>query len=455
MPLSNSGRLRSVSAGGALGATDHVTPSEDMPTARPTVRTRTKTEASLAPTPKESHLEPWTPPFLAYGTNANSRANSSTTIIQQRSAQVLSSDFSENAFVGLGHASPSTHSPAPVKTLRQRKSGFLKLFNKDGQKSHSTSATTSMISSPVESTFNRLPTPNMPAGFPPSPHPSTMPSSLPRPTNNLPRSGLSNTTPALPPSSQQVSSLDMENSSSSGSDKVSRSRKTPPKIHSKGSTEPSRTQGGTGQPTTPKKSFESPTNPLPKLRPMSSAFSNGLPAEFLLSSSPRLGSLEIAQPHFGGNSRSGYGNVTFMSPTTPSFSSIASLSATSSTFSTSSGSSSSLPTSSNQPRTQSLGSGFDSIPEGEDPGAIIAALQEQLVSARKGYQIQMLEMENQIKGLKREVEELKKVNGECTRCSSTLDVEEPDRRGSGESGVLHRPRARTGTGSRFGSSWEA
>ncbi|KAH9985391.1 hypothetical protein BJV74DRAFT_886270 [Russula compacta] len=91
----------------------------------------------------------------------------------------------------------------------------------------------------------------------------------------------------------------------------------------------------------------------------------------------------------------------------------------------------------------------------DDPYLVIQQLQEQMMSTRKAWQHQIWELEGQVRDLRAEIDELrlKELRGErCLLCGRT---DEPDR-GTGEvssrstasrSGVVDRPRARVGVGS--------
>ena len=82
-----------------------------------------------------------------------------------------------------------------------------------------------------------------------------------------------------------------------------------------------------------------------------------------------------------------------------------------------------------------------------DPAALIAALKDQIRSNRKIYQHQVWELEGQIRDLKEEVHQLQ--HGEkCETCGR--GIQKPSRQDS-TGGVIHRPRAKTGTGARFAS----
>jgi hypothetical protein len=81
----------------------------------------------------------------------------------------------------------------------------------------------------------------------------------------------------------------------------------------------------------------------------------------------------------------------------------------------------------------------------DDPYVIIQQLQEQLRSTRKAWQHQIWELEGQVRDLRAEIDEmrLKELRGErCLLCGRS---DEPDQ-GVGGHGVVDRPRARTGVG---------
>jgi hypothetical protein len=81
----------------------------------------------------------------------------------------------------------------------------------------------------------------------------------------------------------------------------------------------------------------------------------------------------------------------------------------------------------------------------DDPYVIIQQLQEQLRSTRKAWQHQIWELEGQVRDLRAEIDEmrLKELRGErCLLCGRS---DEPDHSVGGH-GVVDRPRARTGVG---------
>ncbi|KAF8898882.1 hypothetical protein BD779DRAFT_1666643 [Infundibulicybe gibba] len=100
-----------------------------------------------------------------------------------------------------------------------------------------------------------------------------------------------------------------------------------------------------------------------------------------------------------------------------------------------------------------------SIPE--DQSSVIRALQEQVATAKTAWQRQIWELEGQVRDLKAEVEDLRTASNEkdfCDVCgrggrsraprTDRLNEINPEKPTS----ILSRPRARTGTSSRFGSA---
>ncbi|KAI0639718.1 hypothetical protein C8Q77DRAFT_1045433 [Trametes polyzona] len=98
-----------------------------------------------------------------------------------------------------------------------------------------------------------------------------------------------------------------------------------------------------------------------------------------------------------------------------------------------------------------------------DQSSVIQALQEQILTARRAWQRQIWELEGQVRDLKAEVEELRAAEGNSEYCAAcgrgsvrkpsaeeNRNLEELKRAGV-KTGVVNRPRARTGVGSRFAS----
>jgi hypothetical protein len=97
-----------------------------------------------------------------------------------------------------------------------------------------------------------------------------------------------------------------------------------------------------------------------------------------------------------------------------------------------------------------------------DPYAIIQQLQEQMKSIRKAWQHQIWELEGQVRDLRAEIDgmRLKELRGErCILCGRTDEQDQGKEEASRSTesidsrhGIVNRPRARTGVGTRFGSS---
>ncbi|KAJ3844305.1 hypothetical protein F5878DRAFT_526023 [Lentinula raphanica] len=107
-------------------------------------------------------------------------------------------------------------------------------------------------------------------------------------------------------------------------------------------------------------------------------------------------------------------------------------------------------------------SGSNTAPA-EDQSAVIRALQDQIVTAKRAWQQQIWELEGQVRDLKAEVEDLRNAGNEAGYCELCGRGPMNSRESSGGSSqgeedkkpvsVVNRPRARTGTGqSRFGSA---
>lgn len=99
----------------------------------------------------------------------------------------------------------------------------------------------------------------------------------------------------------------------------------------------------------------------------------------------------------------------------------------------------------------------------EDQSSVIRALQEQIVSAKKAWQRHIWELEGQVRDLKAEIEDLRVTERQdeeyCDACGrgKRPPIAVDDRTGREgitelKPGVVNRPRARTGTSSRFGSA---
>lgn len=93
-----------------------------------------------------------------------------------------------------------------------------------------------------------------------------------------------------------------------------------------------------------------------------------------------------------------------------------------------------------------------SLGEHEDPSTVIAALKDQIRTSRINWQRQVWELEGQIHDLRAEVDDLR--SGDvCEVCGRGGSLTHEKKATS--SGVLHRPRAKTGHGARFASGNES
>ena len=87
------------------------------------------------------------------------------------------------------------------------------------------------------------------------------------------------------------------------------------------------------------------------------------------------------------------------------------------------------------------------IPSAADQASVVRSLQEQLAAAKKAWQLHVWELEGQVRDLKATVEELKGSDNKdyCQSCGRGKEVAVEMHSKS----VVHRPRPRTGTSSRF------
>ena len=81
----------------------------------------------------------------------------------------------------------------------------------------------------------------------------------------------------------------------------------------------------------------------------------------------------------------------------------------------------------------------------DDPYVIIQQLQEQLRSTRKAWQHQIWELEGQVRDLRAEIDDMRLRESRGERCLLCGRSDEPDQSVGGH-GVVDRPRARTGVG---------
>ncbi|KAG8747258.1 hypothetical protein FRC10_001874 [Ceratobasidium sp. 414] len=181
-----------------------------------------------------------------------------------------------------------------------------------------------------------------------------------------------------------------------------------------------------------------------RLRPVSSAF-NGLPDDYL-ASSPQVGSGVRSSSEAKLSGDYGFEETNVLSPATPSFPASA---RSRYTHGSSASSGSDAFSSLVDPRTPSSSAGFPpGIPrtstDSQSSAAVIALLREQLRAVRQASKIRVNELESQVQELKAELEKVG-----CDQCGRRVSEE----RKSSETGIVNRPRARTGGGSRtiFGS----
>ncbi len=87
----------------------------------------------------------------------------------------------------------------------------------------------------------------------------------------------------------------------------------------------------------------------------------------------------------------------------------------------------------------------------DDPYVIIQQLQDQLKSTRKGWQHQIWELEGQIRDLRAEIDGIRLRESRGERCLLCGRSDEPDQ-GAGGWGIVDRPRARTGVGTHFAAA---
>ena len=83
----------------------------------------------------------------------------------------------------------------------------------------------------------------------------------------------------------------------------------------------------------------------------------------------------------------------------------------------------------------------------DNQASVVRSLQEELAAAKKAWQLRISELEAQVRDLKVTVEELKGSDNKnyCQSCGRTTVAAAAPRSES----VVNRPRARTGTSSRF------
>jgi len=89
----------------------------------------------------------------------------------------------------------------------------------------------------------------------------------------------------------------------------------------------------------------------------------------------------------------------------------------------------------------------------DDPSSVIKALQHQIASSRKAWQLEVWDLEGQVRDLKAELEDMRAAEKEyCGACGRGSPTRGELHDMTKKSGVVNRPRARTGASSRFGNA---
>jgi hypothetical protein len=87
----------------------------------------------------------------------------------------------------------------------------------------------------------------------------------------------------------------------------------------------------------------------------------------------------------------------------------------------------------------------------DDPSGVIQALRDQLTSSKKASQYEIWDLEGQIRDLKAEIEELRAAEDRFCEACGRGKRPTGSQDSSMRSGVVNRPRTRTGTSARFGN----
>ncbi|KAG8693496.1 hypothetical protein FRC09_010462 [Ceratobasidium sp. 395] len=315
----------------------------------------------------------------------------------------------------------------PSRVLKPKRSGFLKFFGTKSANSNTGNPNISAPSTPIHVAHNTMeqlpPVPPVPIQF----KSFTLPDETTTRDKAPPPVIVSSPAPRLVERSQSLSddshtSIGDHAGGRTSRDKYSRSNTEPAKLSDNPAVQDDAFGGGL------------------RLRPVSSAF-NGLPEDYLLSS-PRVGSGARSGP---GEARPsddyGFEETNVLSPATPSFPpSARSVYTHGSSASSGSDAFSSLV----DPRTPSSLGGFPpGVPrtstDSQSSAAIIASLREQLRAVRQVSTMKINELENHVQELKLELE-----GSRCDHCGRRVSED----RKPAEIGIVNRPRARTGGGSR-------
>ncbi|KAG9100337.1 hypothetical protein FS749_015637 [Ceratobasidium sp. UAMH 11750] len=338
-----------------------------------------------------------------------------------------SSGLSGSTTDSAGTSATAAADTTPSRTLKPKRSGFLKFFkDMTSSSSNSGNPNISAPSTPIHVAHTSIeplpPVPKVPVQFQSK-------------SSTLPDEGLlrDKAPPPVVVSSPDPRSLERSQSLSDDSHTSigdHASVHTPGKF-SRSNTEPVKRSDNAGAQGEPFGSL--------KLRPVSSTF-NGLPGDYLVSS-PQIGSGARGSSEAKTSGDYGFQEANIFSPATPSFPASARSRFThGSSPSTGSDAFSSLV----DPRTPSSLGGFPpGVPrtstDSQSSAAVIALLREQLRAVRQASKIRVNELESQVQELKLELEKTR-----CDQCGRRVSEE----RRSTDTGIVNRPRARTGGGSR-------
>ncbi|KAG9102061.1 hypothetical protein FRC06_002346 [Ceratobasidium sp. 370] len=339
-----------------------------------------------------------------------------------------SSGLSGSTADPVGSSGTASADATPSRTLKPKRSGFLKFFrDMTSPNSNSGNPTISAPSMPVHIAHTSM------EPLPPVPK---VPIQFQSRSSILPDEGLlrDKAPPPVVVSSPDPRPLERSQSLSDDSHTsigdhigVPTSRDK----YSRSNTDPAKRSDNTGAQGEPFGSL--------RLRPVSSAF-NGLP-EGYLASSAQAGSGARGSSEAKLSEDYGFEEANVLSPATPSFPASA---RSRYTHGSSASSGSDAFSSLVDPRTPSSLGGFPpGVPrtstDSQSSAAVIALLREQLRAARQASKIRVNELESQVQELKLELEKAR-----CDQCGRRVSEE----RKSTETGIVNRPRARTGGGSR-------
>jgi hypothetical protein len=360
-----------------------------------------------------------TSPFRARSTSAGARAKA--TLHPSPASTAEGGDAASLS----RQSSPSGSVGAQGKGLKHRKSGFLRMFNareKDKDKEKEIPPPVPQLSdsyvdrrhqSPVrqmsDNTADRIPAPQtrQAPNIPSTPSPDPGFSNASRSRDLEPDSSTTTRQPSVSPR-RPLPSLSINVSSPTPTARAPLSAVPSGSAHSNRMDPPTRPGSGNNAPQS------APANvldfPALKLRPVSTMFSAHFREHIVGTDSDA--DLDSHSP-----TSSGHGTI----PVTPGTTAP------------------SVPTTIGK-------SGVDS----NDPMAVIQSLQNQIASNKRAWQLEVWDLEGQVRDLKAEIGELRAVEQEyCETCGRGKRPLE--RQDSKKSSIVHRPRARVGNSARFGN----